>query len=116
MKRGPMSNADKLFIVQNKSKSLKFLSKKLNRTEESIQEFINSLNESKEEDSLQGEQELKREPKPQTQISSSLARNKKYGAVVMTPTASMISDENRKKRTNSKNSKNYIFIMNPVEE
>lgn len=116
MKRGPMSNADKLFLVQNKNKSLKFLSKKLNRTEESIQEFINSLDDSKQEDTSSNSQKQKREPKPQTLISSSLARNKKYGAVVMTPTASMISDENRKTPRNSKKSANYIFIMNPVEE
>jgi len=113
MKRGPMSNTDKLFLVQNKNKSLKFLSKKLNRTEESIQEFIDSLDESKKQNE---QSEPRREPKPQTQISSSLARNKKYGAVVMTPTASMISDEKRKDRKNSKDTKIYIFIMNPVEE
>lgn len=108
MKRGPMSNSDKLFVVQNKSKSLKFLSKKLNRTEESIKFFLDSLEN-------QNEETPKKEIKPETQISAALSRNKKYGAVIMTPTASMISD-GKKQKTVKKIKNNHIFIMNPREE
>jgi len=108
MKRGPMSNSDKDFLIKNKNRTLKFLSKKLNRTEESIQVFLESINPKIEE--------VIKEPKPETPISASLARNKKYGAVIMTPTASMISDEKRKKPTGSKRSSNYIFIINPEQQ
>lgn len=111
MKRGPISAADKDFLIKNKTKTLKFLSKKLERSEESIQGFLSSLEQAVETKVSQPIQ------KAETPISTSLARNKKYGAVVMTPTASMISDEKRKARSKSSNkTQNFIHIMNPTEE
>lgn len=111
MKKGPMSAADKDYLIANKTKTLKFLSKKLNRSEETIQNFLESLQEEK------AEIETTPDPKSETLISTSLVRNKKYGAVVMTPTSSMISDENRKTRI-KKNDKmqKFIHIMNPKEK
>lgn len=112
MKRGPISAADKDYLIANKTKTLKFLSKKLGRSEEAIQNFLESLEEEKVEVKTTSV------PKSETLISTSLVRNKKYGSVVMTPTSSMISDEKRKTRAkkNSGKMQNFIHIINPTEE
>lgn len=110
MKRGPMSQSDKDFIVKNKKKTLKFLSKQIGRSEDSIKEFLDSLSQQEEESSTPPV------VKTDTPLSNSFARNKKYGAVVMTPTASMISDEKRLSRKTSSAPKNHIFIMNPEKQ
>lgn len=114
MKRGPISNSDKEYLLKNKSKPLKFLSKKLERSEESIRSFFDSLKKEEEIATEQVEQ-IKRKDTP---INNALVRNKKYGAVIMTPTASMISDDKKKTRKNNKfgsKVQNFIHIMNPEE-
>lgn len=114
MKRGPISNSDKEYLLKNQNKPLKVLAKKLQRSEESIQAFFD--NSKKEEDIItEKAEQAKRKDTP---ISNALARNKKYGAVVMTPTASMISDDKKKTRKNNQFSskvQGFIHIMNPEE-
>lgn len=105
MKRGPLSQKDKDYIVKNKDKDIKFLSKKLKRTEVSITSFLDSIKPV----------EIKT-PEPATPTSAALVRNKKFGAVVMTETSSMISDEIRKQNLAKKPAvsaryKNAIHIM-----
>jgi hypothetical protein len=115
MKRGPMSSTDKDFLLKNKNKTLKFLSKKTGRTEESIKQFLDQFNVP--EVKLETKPEEPKEVKEESAISSSLSRNKKYGAVIMTPTASMISDEKRKNRpAANKKDNRFIFIMNPDKQ
>jgi predicted transcriptional regulator len=106
MKKGPLSNSDKDFILKNKNRTVKFLSKKLDRTESSIQTFLDSLNQDK-----QLEQPVVEEVKNKgnEMLQDSFARNKRAGAVVMTETASMISDALKRPKKPSK----HIFIMNP---
>lgn len=105
MKRGPLSQKDKEYIIKNKDKDVKALSKKLKRTEISIAAFLESIKPV----------EIK-EPAPPTPTSAALVRNKKFGAVVMTETSSMISDEIRKQNLANKPQvssryKNAIHIM-----
>lgn len=104
MRRGPLSQKDKDYLIKNKDKDIKALSKKLKRTETSIASFLDSLKQE--------------QPKPivETPVSASLVRNKKFGAVIMTETSSMISDEVRKKNLANKPAvssryKNAIHIM-----
>lgn len=107
MRRGPLSQKDKDYLIKNKDKDIKTLSKKLKRTETSIVSFLESL-----------KTEVKQESKPtvETPVSASLVRNKTFGAVIMTETSSMISDEVRKKNLANKPAvssryKNAIHIM-----
>lgn len=114
MKRGPISNSDKEYLLKNQNKPLKILAKKLQRSEESIQAFFDSFK--KEEDiAIEKAEQIKRKDTP---INNALVRNKKYGAVIMTPTASMIADDKKKARKNNKfgsKTQNFIHIMNPEE-
>lgn len=114
MKRGPISNSDKEYLLKNQNKSLKLLAKKLQRSEESIQAFFDS-SKKEEEVAVEKTEEVKRKDTP---INNALVRNKRYGAVIMTPTASMIADDKKKMRKNNKfgsKSQNFIHIMNPEE-
>ena len=91
MKRGPLSQKDKEYLEKNKDKDALSLSKKLKRNEDSIQKYLDELKTEPAIESII-------EPPKETILSSNLTRNKKYGAVIMTENASMISDEIRKKK------------------
>lgn len=112
MKRGPLSQKDKEYLEKNKDKDIVTLSKKLKRNEDSIQKYLDEI---KTETTV----EAKEVEIQETLLSSNLTRNKKYGAVVMTENASMISDEIRKKKILkgtpiSGRYKNAIHIIKPV--
>jgi hypothetical protein len=114
MKRGPISNSDKEYLLKNQNKPLKLLAKKIQRSEESIQTFFDSLKK-EEEIATEKVEQIKRKDTP---INNALVRNKKYGAVIMTPTASMIADDKKKIRKNNKfgsKVQGFIHIMNPEE-
>jgi hypothetical protein len=111
MKRGPLSQKDKEYLEKNKDKDALSLSKKLKRNEDSIQKYLDEL---KTEPAI----ESTIEPPKETILSSNLTRNKKYGAVIMTENASMISDEIRKNKILkgtpiSGRYKNAIHIIKP---
>lgn len=92
MKKGPLSKTEKTFI-QNLylSTSVAELSSEMNRSENMISKYIATLSSQTPEATPAVEQE------PQVQdVSNLYARNKKYGATVMTETASVASDENKK--------------------
>jgi hypothetical protein len=109
-KRGPLSQEEKDAILKSK-KDVAYLAKKLKRNPESIQRFL--------DESLAQKNEQEKEPTPETLTSSAMARNKKYGAVIMTENASMIADESRKNRAQKGRSpvssryKNSIHIIKP---
>jgi len=114
-KRGPLSQEEKDMILRSK-KDAEYLGKKLKRSPESVQKFLDTLTETKEES-------LQPEPEPEeTLTSSALARNKKYGAVIMTENASMISDESRKRRAEKGRSpvssryKNAIHVIKKAKD
>lgn len=111
MKRGPLSQKDKEYLEKNKDKDVIALSKKLKRNEDSVQKYLDEI---KTETAI----ESTPEPPKETLLSSNLTRNKKYGAVIMTENASMISDEIRKNKILkgtpiSGRYKNAIHIIKP---
>ena len=71
MKKGPLSNKDKEFIKDNLNMSVSSLSKKLERSEKSIEQYQSTLQSDKA-------------TKDETHTMSMYGRNKKYGVVVMT--------------------------------
>mgnify|MGYP001278001359 CR=1 FL=1 len=85
MKTGKMSNVDKEYITNNLDKGVDKLSKKLNRTPESIQKFI---------DSLQEEQKTK-------VVDVTNLYGKSKTAVIMTQALSETMDEVSKKTPKS---------------
>lgn len=111
MKKGPLSNTDKEFITKNKNRTVKFLSKKLERTESSIQAFLDSLNPREEAEIPTRKEHIQPiKNRGNEMLKDSFARNTRAGAVIMTETASMISDS--LKRPVKKENK-HIFIINP---
>lgn len=116
MKRGPLSKEEKFYLEQNKNRTVKYLSKKLNRYESVVSSFLDSLRVVEvvsEEPKPAEKPTFKREPKPTSLASQTLARNTRTGSVVMTSASSMVSDENRKARSNKPKENKHIFIMNP---
>lgn len=114
IKRGPLSQEEKDMILRSR-KDAEYLGKKLKRNPESIQKFLDTLVSEKEQEIVESEPE-------ETLASSALARNKKYGAVIMTENASMISDESRKRRAEKGRSpvssryKNAIHVIKKAKE
>jgi hypothetical protein len=114
-KRGPLSQEEKDIILRSK-KDAEYIAKRLKRNPESIQKFLDSLPVEKEEGISEPQQP------EETLTSSAMARNKKYGAVIMTENASMISDESRKKRAEKGRSpvssryKNAIHVIKKVKD
>lgn len=84
MRKGPLSNKDKEFIKDNLNMSVSSLSKKLERSEKSVEQYRSTL-------------QLDKTTTEETHTMSMYGRNKKYGVVVMTEGASMCSDENKSK-------------------
>lgn len=114
-KRGPLSQEEKDIILRSK-KDPEYIAKRLKRNPESIQKFLDSLPTEKEEEASEPQQP------EETLTSNALARNKKYGAVIMTENASMIGDESRKRRAEKGRSpvssryKNSIHIIKKTKE
>ena len=89
MKKGPLSKKEKTFIESNKEIALEDLSLQMNRSENMISKYIATLKT--EPASAEDEAKIK-------DVSDLFARNKKYGATVMTETASIVGDENKKSK------------------
>lgn len=116
-KRGPLSEEERSYIDKNKSKTVAFLAKKLNRGEKSISQYLSKM-ENVEENSQNAEPETPANT-PESFAMSLMAKNEKYGAVIMTQNASMLSDDSRKARVEkgrnpvSSRYKTSIHIINP---
>jgi len=91
MKKGPLSKKEKTFIESNKEIALEDLSLQMNRSENMISKYIATLKT--EPAAAEDEAKIKVED-----VSGLFARNEKYGATVMTETASIVSDENKKSK------------------
>lgn len=117
MKRGPLSQEEKDYILKNSTKDLAALSKKLKRNETSIKNFLDEV--SPEQKQSEKEETSQAAEPEETLISSNFTRNKKYGAVIMTENVSMLSDEVRKVKASKGRSpvssryKNAIHIIKP---
>lgn len=93
MKKGPLSKKEKTFIKNGHSHaSVTELSSKMNRSENMINKYIATLaSQASEEKAPAVEQESQVQD-----VGDLFARNEKYGATIMTETASVTSDENKK--------------------
>lgn len=80
MKKGPLSKKDKEFIECNAGMAIEELSKRLERSIEVLEKHLS-----------------KNSKKANNNNISLFARNKDRGVVVMTESASMASDDNKKK-------------------
>ncbi len=96
-KKGPLSKAEKFWIESHKDRDLKELCKDLDRAQSTVTKFL---------DTIPGEKTAKTtSSKKETALSKQFARNEKGGAVVMTPNASIMADEQRQKLAGRKSSR-----------
>ena len=118
-KRGPFSKEEREYIEKSKSKSSAYIAKKLNRSQDSVEQYLNKTAE--ENMKVEPDQEPAQEPVEvkESLAMSLMARNEKYGAVVMTENASMVSDDSRRARAQKGRSpvssryKSAIHVINP---
>tara|TARA_R110000824_G_scaffold395873_1_gene596921 strand:+ start:10790 stop:11134 length:345 start_codon:yes stop_codon:yes gene_type:complete len=90
MKKGPLSKKEKQFITENKNKEIEKIAEELSRSVAVVKKFHQTIKNENEEAQLP--------PKS----GDLFARNKRYGVVTMTETASMAADESRKKNLQKK--------------
>src|SRR5690606_13038011 len=82
MKKGKISNSDKLFIEQNKNLPIEQLAKEIDRSVDAVKQILDSL------------------PKSKGQFNKIIKENGKYkNTRVMTPEVSQILDSTRKKKS-----------------
>ena len=81
-KKGPLSKKEKAYIEKNQDLPVDEIAEEIDRSESSITKHIATL---------------KSENKPQTMAGKLMARNEKYGATIMTESASMAGDESKPK-------------------
>lgn len=105
MKKGPLSKDEKSFIDSNPSLSNEAIAKKLDRSVKTVCNYNQNLRPPKTETVAE---------KEQSDINL-YARNKDRGVVVMTETASIVSDE-KKKKTNIMNTRKYRDIIHKIKE
>lgn len=97
MKKGPLSKKEKTYIeniYHDDSTSeidVAKLSKKLNRSESMINKYLDKINKERIEVGVEDTPVVK-------DVSSLYAKNKQYGATIMTETASSAGDENKKSK------------------
>jgi hypothetical protein len=104
MKKGPLSNKDKEFIEDNLNLSVSKLAEKLERSENSIEQYCSFL-----------KSETPKEIKD-THTMSMYGRNKKYGVVIMTENASMQADESKSKSKNIYDTRKYRGAIHRIRE
>ena len=105
MKKGPLSKEEKTFIDNNSNLSNEALAEKLDRSEKTISNYTKKPQQTKTETvTSSGSSDI-----------DLYARNKDRGVVVMTETASIVSDE-KKKKTNIMNTRKYRNIIHKIKE
>ena len=102
MKKGPLSNKEKKFIDDNSELSVEDLCKELDRSKSIVSNYKKVKQEPKKKDTT-------------TPTHNLFARKKDRGVVVMTETASTISDENKKNRKQEMPSR-YRNIIHKIRE
>jgi len=83
-KRGVLSKEEKDYITQNLDAEIKDIAQHLDRTEATVQKFIDASKEQSSQDDL-GDQKT----------GDLMSRNETYGSVSMTQGASIAGDNNR---------------------
>lgn len=89
LKRGPLTEDDKKYIVKNAHKGIEYVASKIKRKPESVSDYLNFLNPPPAPEP---------EPKPPKEYNEQLVNTmgihrKGSGVVVMTPAASQICDD-----------------------
>lgn len=105
MKKGPLSKDEKKFIDSNSNLTNEALAEKLDRSIKTVSNY----NKKPQKTKIQS---------TNSDTSSDIelyARNKDRGVVVMTETASIVSDE-KKKKTNIMNTRKYRNIIHKIKE
>tara|TARA_R110000824_G_scaffold227812_1_gene415658 strand:- start:1161 stop:1484 length:324 start_codon:yes stop_codon:yes gene_type:complete len=82
VKKGPLSKKEKTYIEKNQDLPIEEVAEELDRSESSVTKHIATL---------------KDDSKPETMAGKLMARNEKYGATIMTESASMASDASKPK-------------------
>lgn len=93
-KKGPLSKAEKFYIENHIDLDIRELCKDLDRAQDSVNRFIKTLPKDKRTVNTQG-------AKSGTLLSEQFARNSN-GATIMTPNASIMSDDKRSQFNNGK--------------
>ena len=108
-KTGPLSKEEKSYIEDNKKKGAEAIAKDLDRSESIVNKHITNIKDEEDDAS---------DDTPRTLTTSEqFARNKKYGATIMTENASMKGDETRKSRVQMPDRyKNAIHIIKPNKD
>ena len=110
IKKGPLSNSEKSEIHSylGRQQDTKSIAGHLNRSENIIQKFIDSITIAEDESALPKAEEVETiEPPVRTRTSELFARNEKYGVTVMTPQASEAGDDSRHKRVKAATTHRY---------
>jgi hypothetical protein len=81
-KKGPLSKKEKTYIEKNQDLPVDEIAEDLDRSESSVTKYIATLEDNS---------------KPQPMAGNLMARNEKYGATMMTESASMAGDESKPK-------------------
>tara|TARA_R100001377_G_scaffold84339_2_gene67665 strand:+ start:2131 stop:2526 length:396 start_codon:yes stop_codon:yes gene_type:complete len=110
IKKGPLSNSEKSEIHNylGEQQDAKSIAGHLNRSENIIQKFIDSITMAEDESAVPTAEEVETiEPPVRTRTSELFARNEKYGVTVMTPQASEAGDDSRHKRVKAATTHRY---------
>lgn len=99
MRKGPLSNKDKEFISDNLNMSASKLAAELDRSEKAVEQYRSEIKE-----------------EPETLAMQQFGRNKKYGVVVMTENASMLSDETKNKPKSLEQIRKYRGAIHTIRK
>jgi hypothetical protein len=88
-KKGPLSKAEKFYIKSHPDLDIEQLCKDLDRAKATVNEFIKTLPK------IPNTSKPQPVEKKETPLSKQFARNDKGGATIMTPNASIMSDDKR---------------------
>jgi len=99
-KKGRLSKEEKKYIADNASDGAESISENLNRSVAVVEKELLSIEE----------------PETKGQTGELMARNEKYGAVVMTENASMASDESKSKKDEPELPRRYRGSIHKIKD
>jgi len=101
-KTGKLTKIEKFYIENNSDKSVADLAKELNRSENSVKKYS---------DSVKKDSHVADAKSSDAQISSLMGHEEGRGVTVMTPAASELSDDTRGARVSNKKSQTGIHVI-----
>ena len=106
-KKGPLSKSEKTYIEENKKLPVDKIAEDLGRSEKSVSNYLGKLDEQEDTENSSDKPSVSVSIKGATDDADGfkslkagelMARNDKYGSVVMTENASMAGDESKEDR------------------